>query len=154
MGARGCFACGPDNPCGLHLVFGGEAGEVTASLVLDERYAGWASIAHGGITATLLDEAASYVPHSMGLVTVTARLEVRYSRPVPIGQPLSLRGHFVARRRSVVEATSELKTEAGELLAFARAKLMVLGDLTGDEEDVRPLMGKGAVSERGETPAG
>ena len=52
-----CFACGRDNPIGMRLRI--ELGEGTASTewVGGDDYVGWSDKLHGGIIATLLDEA-------------------------------------------------------------------------------------------------
>jgi uncharacterized protein (TIGR00369 family) len=141
LGEVNCFACGAKNPIGLHLTFvtgegvivniddASETGDgiVRASYEVEERFVGWDDVLHGGITATILDEAASYVPYSMGFVTVTARLEVRYVLPIRVGELLSIEGHFVERRRNVVKADSSIRDDQGTLRASAQAKLMILG---------------------------
>ena len=56
-----CFGCGEGNPGGMHLKFiRDEAQQRFAShVVLGKRYQGPPGYAHGGIIATLLDEAMS-----------------------------------------------------------------------------------------------
>ncbi|WP_298211287.1 PaaI family thioesterase [Ferrimicrobium sp.] len=128
MGEANCFACGASNPIGLHLAFSGTDGIVQAKYQAERRFVGWDDVLHGGITATILDEAASYVPYSMGYVTVTARLEVRYSLPIRVDEVLLIEGRFLSQRRKVVEAESEIRDEQGVLRASAMAKLMILGE--------------------------
>jgi acyl-coenzyme A thioesterase PaaI-like protein len=139
MGSRDCFACGSENPTGLHLHFTQVDGGVRTTTVLKERFGGWHGIAHGGVTATLLDEAASYVGYVMGLVTVTARLEVRFSKPVPLNVPLALHGWLVGRRRTLIDAAADLRYD-DDLLASARATLMVLGEHTGEEVSIEQYL--------------
>ena len=56
--SRHCFACGLENPIGLKLKFYQTAeDEVTADYVAPEEYQGYPGILHGGVTATILDEA-------------------------------------------------------------------------------------------------
>ena len=53
----GCFACGRDNPIGLHLDdFSLDEGEVAARFLPRSDYRGSAGGLHGGVTATALDE--------------------------------------------------------------------------------------------------
>ena len=54
-----CFACGPANPDGLKLKFSYSPDRhfVKSILHLDKRFQGATGFAHGGIIATLLDEA-------------------------------------------------------------------------------------------------
>jgi acyl-coenzyme A thioesterase PaaI-like protein len=58
-----CFGCGPDNPYGLHLQFtlDATAQTATARVHLDRHFEGPPGHIHGGIIATLLDEAMSKV---------------------------------------------------------------------------------------------
>jgi uncharacterized protein (TIGR00369 family) len=94
----------------------------------EERFVGWDDVLHGGVTATILDEAASYVPFSMGFVTVTARLEVRYSLPIRVDEELTIEGRLIDRRRNVVRAESDIRDRDGTVRASAVAKLMILGE--------------------------
>lgn len=128
MGEQNCFACGGDNPVGLHLEFAGADGHVRATYRAEDRFVGWDDILHGGITATILDEAASYVPYSRGFVTVTARLEVRYSLPIRVNEVLAVEGNLVDRRRNVVRAESTIRDGAGVVRASATARLVILGE--------------------------
>jgi uncharacterized protein (TIGR00369 family) len=85
-----CFVCGQRNPCGLHVKFAYEDGHIIANFTGDEQHQGFPGVVHGGVLASLLDE-------TMGRVTVpdhqwvmTARLELRYRAPAPVGIPLRI----------------------------------------------------------------
>ena len=90
-----CFACGPENPAGMHVRFeratGGEEG-VRADVTLAARYQGWRGIAHGGIAMALLDEAMAHAAGYAGHRGVTASVNVRFRRPVPLEVPIEVRG--------------------------------------------------------------
>jgi len=55
-----CFACGTDNPIGLHLHFYRLGNAVCTDITLGKYHEGWQDIAHGGIISTLLDEVMSW----------------------------------------------------------------------------------------------
>ena len=96
-----CFVCGVENPVGLHLTFYEQPdGEVTCDVTLPERYQGYPGIVHGGIVASMLDEIAgrAAMQGNPERFMMTAKLQVRYRKPVPIGQPLRLVG-WLSRRR-------------------------------------------------------
>lgn len=123
-----CFACGDRNPHGLHLRFA-RAGEaaVVATFVPREVDQGFPGVLHGGILAALVDEAMAWsmwaADRALG---VTAKMEMRYRRPVPPDGPLTVRGH-VARargRRFAVEASIE--DASGETLVEASALFLRL----------------------------
>ena len=56
-----CFACGPANPVGLRLEFQ-EAGQdrVRTEFQVGEEHTGVTGVVHGGIVATVLDEAMAW----------------------------------------------------------------------------------------------
>ena len=56
---NGCFACGPDNAAGMHLkfTFDEQRRMFVCRFRLDQRYTGPPGHCHGGIIATILDEA-------------------------------------------------------------------------------------------------
>ncbi len=121
---RYCFACGPDNPKGLHLRFRPEGDEQVADFLVNRECQGWAGIAHGGILATLLDEAMTTVLYAQGIVATTAALEVRYRRPVPVGRTVQVRGRIVRRRGRLAETAANITLDDGSVAAEARAKFM------------------------------
>ncbi len=114
-----CFGCGPNNPEGLHLTFviDQEAHTATTSLSLDERYQGAPGYVHGGIIATLLDEAMSKLNRPLGVLAMTRQMDVSYLRPVPISAALRLISRFVRREGRKLFHEAELLNEQGEILA-------------------------------------
>jgi uncharacterized protein (TIGR00369 family) len=117
-----CFGCGLDNPTGLRLKFFIDADKnVVCHFRLARRFAGPPGHAHGGIIATLLDEAMSKSNRARGILAMTRHLEVQYLRPVPLGQPLTLTAHHLDThgRRNHTEA--QLADATGQILASARA---------------------------------
>ncbi len=101
-----CFGCGQANPVGLHLEFLlAQDGAVVSFAVVPDSYEGPPGYLHGGIIATLLDEA------------MTRRLEVEYLRPVPSGSQIRLEGRVMRSdgRKHWVEA--KILDESGTVLA-------------------------------------
>ena len=122
-----CFACGQNNPIGLKLRYevldGGE--RVRAECVPDPVFQGWDNVLHGGILAAMLDETINKVGVALlGGVMLTARLEVRYRKPVPIGEKVILEGRLVRRKGDLVEARAEARLQDGTLVAEATGRCM------------------------------
>ena len=91
-----CFGCGPANPTGLQLEFLlAEDGAAVCLTTVSERFDGHPGSLHGGIIATLLDEAMSKAVRARGLTAMTGRIEIDYLRPVPSGAPLRMEGRIV-----------------------------------------------------------
>ncbi len=83
-----CFACSPDNPIGLKLVFEDEGEVCRTRFVPGVEHQGWTGRIHGGILVTLLDETMAQLLYRRGQTAVTAELTVRFKRPVPVGRTL------------------------------------------------------------------
>jgi uncharacterized protein (TIGR00369 family) len=116
-----CFGCGPGNRYGLRLRFTAdeEARTVACRVRVPRRFEGPPGHVHGGIIATLLDEAMGKVNKLYGLVALTRRMEIDYQRPVPLGVPLLISGRAAdvpsdGRKHFRI---GEIRNEAGELLA-------------------------------------
>jgi uncharacterized protein (TIGR00369 family) len=120
-----CFGCGQDNEVGLKLQFYEvEKGVVRAKTILSTFYQGYSGIAHGGIICTLLDEAMAYAAlyaSQSGRVS-TARMETRFSKPVPIGKEIHIRGWVAGRRRNILETEGDIQSPDGNILASATGK--------------------------------
>ena len=124
--SRHCFACGLENSNGLALRFDAIGpDEVMAETVIDDRFQGYPGVVHGGIVAAMLDEVAGRA----GMVDdhnhfmVTAKLTVRYRKPVPVGQPLRLVGRVTQRRGRIASAVAEVQLADGTIGADAEATL-------------------------------
>ena len=131
---RMCFACGPENPIGLRLQFRQEGDAYVTTFIADQAFQGYHNVIHGGIVATLLDEVmARYVWAKYG-PSATAKLEVRYRCPAPVGVPLEVRGWVTAERRGgrAVETAAEARLEDGTVLAEATGLIIRLERPAGD----------------------
>ena len=129
-----CFACGPENPIGLHLDFHMEGKRFTTRKTLPSEYQGYSGIVHGGIVTTMLDEAmGGYLYHELGERAVTARLDVRYRNPAPVGEELVIAGWEESRRKGFVNMRAQLSLADGTLLAEATAKMALVGERNGTE---------------------
>jgi uncharacterized protein (TIGR00369 family) len=122
--ANHCFGCGPNNPQGLHLVFYTDetlprSPIATADFQLDRMHEGPPGYVHGGIVATLLDEAMSKLNRSLDVLAVTRRLEVDYLRPVPLHQKLKLVGRHSHREGRKLFHHAEILAPDGTSLAKA-----------------------------------
>jgi len=123
-----CFGCGPANKYGLKLRFAldQETRSSTAQVKLTRRYEGPPGHIHGGIIATLLDEAMGKVNKIFGTVAMTRHMEIDYLRPSPLGQTLTVTGHFVRRDGRKVFMEGAIHNAAGELLVRGKALFIVI----------------------------
>jgi len=121
--SKDCFVCGLKNPSGLKLSFHEHPdGTVRTKLIIHPDFQGWPGIAHGGIIATLLDEVTArvYMNDSTGdKLMLTGKLEVRYRKPVPIGESIEVIGIPMGENGRTATARGELRDSKGLLLAEA-----------------------------------
>jgi acyl-coenzyme A thioesterase PaaI-like protein len=128
--ANHCFGCGAENPQGLKLAFEVKDadGVITAtSLVTMTRlHEGPPGYLHGGIIATLLDEAMSKLNRPLNVIAMTRSLTVDYLRPSPLYVPLRLVGRHVSRNGRKVLHAAELQAEDGTVLARGEGFFLVV----------------------------
>jgi uncharacterized protein (TIGR00369 family) len=120
-----CFACGEENPIGLKLKFYEENGEYCSTFTAQCEHQGYNGIVHGGIVSALLDEIMARYIYAQGFNAVTARLEVRYHRPTPIFEQLSIRSRIVNKRGNIYELEGEIKLPDGTITAAGKAKVAI-----------------------------
>lgn len=121
---HGCFGCGERNPIGLHLKFYRHDGAVQARFCPTKSFEGYVHMMHGGIIATLLDEAMSWAVVDCGHLAVTGKMEIQFREPVPVDEPLTVVGRVDRDRRRAIEASGELLSEDGRRLASSRGIFM------------------------------
>ena len=123
---NGCFVCGHENPIGLKIDFvvDKENRRASANLQIGSNYQGWQGVVHGGIIATLLDEAAIYACRAISDEAVTAALSVRYKSPVEINCPLNLEAEVISVKRNIAIVKSRIIVESS-IKAEAEVKVML-----------------------------
>ena len=96
-----------------------EGAETYASgVTFGPQHQGGPGIVHGGIVGAALDEACGLLATWHRFPAVTARITIRYRRPVPINRPLQVTATVDADRGRRIEVSAELR-DGEELLAEA-----------------------------------
>ena len=123
-----CFACGLANPIGLHVDgFVERGGDIMARFTARTDLQGVIGVLHGGIAATALDEIlvwAGIVQEKV--LTVTAKLDLRYRRPVRnLDGPIDLRARVDERRGRRLTMSGELDAGDGKVAVSASGLYLV-----------------------------
>jgi uncharacterized protein (TIGR00369 family) len=123
-----CFGCGGDNPGGMKLTFEQDNvnRKIIGRFILGERYQGGGGFAHGGIIATLLDEAMGKVCRFRDVRAVTAELTVEYLKPVSVEREIIVEGREVEQKGRNLFLLGEIRNAAGETLARGRGRFVVI----------------------------
>lgn len=129
--AAHCFGCGADNPEGLHLHFTIDSTDpanitATTTVNLTRLHQGPPGYIHGGIIATLMDEAMSKLNRPLNVIAMTRHLSVDYLRPAPLGVALTLVGQHTSRHGRKIHHSAELRHPDGTILAQAKGFFLVI----------------------------
>ena len=123
-----CFACGKDNPEGMHLKFHYVARRkrFVCQFRLGRRFTGPPAHAHGGVIATILDEAMGKVNKLRHVVAVTSEMTVKFIKPVPLYKPLRVESREVRveGRRHINMA--EILNRKNEVLARSQGLFIAI----------------------------
>jgi uncharacterized protein (TIGR00369 family) len=84
---------------------------------LARRYQGPPGHAHGGIIATILDEAMGKVNKFSNVVALTRTMNVEYLKPVPLGKQLTVIGRAESVLGREYVNVAEVVGDKGEVLA-------------------------------------
>lgn len=102
-------ATGPENALAPPLVIEGrEDGSVEGTVTLGLPYQGPPRCVHGGVTALLLDHALGMANHWAGPSGMTASLTLRYRRPTPLFEPLTVTARQVSVDGSRIRAVGAI----------------------------------------------
>ena len=127
--ANKCFGCGGANDQGMKLSFVQDnvSKRIVGKFVLGETYQGGGGMAHGGIIATLLDEAMGKVCRFRDVHAVTAELNVQYLKPVKVDEEIIVEGYETDAKGRNLFLAAEIRNGAGEILAKGTGRFVVIG---------------------------
>jgi uncharacterized protein (TIGR00369 family) len=126
-----CFGCGQENKTGLRLKFYVDDGhQIVCPVRIPRRFEGPPGHAHGGVIATLLDEAMSKANRQFGVVAMTRQMEVEYLRPVPLRAPLILTAHRVEVSGRQNRCEAQIVDASNTVLARGKALFITVDPAT------------------------
>src|SRR6202167_5799685 len=122
------FSCGTDNPDGMRLLFSYYEDRqcFVCQFRLGQRYRGPPGHCHGGIIATILDEAMGKVNKIRQVIAVTSEMTVNYLKPVPLKQPLRVESREVKVTGRKHINMAEILNEKGEVLARSQGLFIAI----------------------------
>jgi len=132
-----CFGCGRNNPFGLKLNFEWDGKTARTEFTPTRFYQGWPGIVHGGIIASILDEAMSYAVHFRGLDCLTARMLIRFKRPALVDELLIITSSLVRKAKNLIETRASICLRDGTLVAEGTATHFLIETPDNKEEKSR-----------------
>ena len=123
-----CFGCAPHNAIGLGMQFSEDGDDIVSLWPVDERYAGFKGVLHGGIQATLHDEIASWVVFiKLKTAGYTEELNVRYLSPVYVkNSPLTLRARLATSSDKRATLSTVLYDATGKACSESTASYAIV----------------------------
>ncbi|MEX2479964.1 MAG: PaaI family thioesterase [Gammaproteobacteria bacterium] len=124
--ARHCFVCGPDNPIGLRIRFRLDGGHCRGEFTSRDEHVGFDAVTHGGIVFSVLDDAMANWFFLQGARGFTAKAEIRFRAPMPLGATAAIDCELVRRRGRLVELAARAQDAAADtVFAEAQASFML-----------------------------
>lgn len=130
--SRMCFVCGLQNLVGLKTAFYDQPdGSVLARFTGHEQHQGYPGRMHGGVISGIMDEVIGRavmvgLPPGEEVWGVTAELDVRFRKPVPLEVELTATGRITRDTRLLFEGSGELRLPDGTVAAEATGKYIKL----------------------------
>jgi uncharacterized protein (TIGR00369 family) len=123
-----CFACGQDNLEGMRLKFllDDARKRFVCRFRLGKRYTGPPRHCHGGIIATILDDAMGKLNKLRDVLAMTAKMTVEYIKPVPLYKPLRVESREISKRGRRLTHIAEILDEKGTVLARSRGVFVIV----------------------------
>jgi acyl-coenzyme A thioesterase PaaI-like protein len=139
----GCLVCGRSNPHGLHLSLhvDPDTSEVTTTFTPKPEHIGFENIIHGGLLATVLDEAMVWAATWAGKrFCVAGELTVRYRESARPGDHLLVTTKVESARSKLITTTGQItRPSDNAIIATASGKFVPL-DVTRHQAFIATLV--------------
>jgi len=117
-----CVICGPESRTGLRVRFRRRGDAIVGSFTPRPAHQGYRGRMSGGLLAAIFDCLHYRLALVRGVVlAVTARIEVDYRAPVPLGRPVRFKARLVTRRGRVFDTRAVARLAGGAVAAESRA---------------------------------
>jgi len=124
--ANRCFVCGQANPIGLKVRFARKGDVCRAEFTPEPRHVGYDGVTHGGIVFSLLDDVMANWIWLGGEKCFTARADIRYRTPLPVGTRVMLESRLMRRKGRLVLMEGRVsRADTGETVAEATGTFML-----------------------------
>jgi uncharacterized protein (TIGR00369 family) len=146
--ARLCYGCGTANERGLHMEFRREGERTICEYTPCDYQQGYPGRMHGGVVSTLIDEAMGWAVYHAAKWGATARLNVRFRKPVYLDRKLRVEAWIVKDRARLFELRAEVRDGDGDLLAEGDGVFMRLdGGMAAEMSELARRTGRSDAPE-------
>lgn len=122
-----CIGCGDKVPNGLRMTHvAGEGVRIISQFTVGEGHQGAPGLAHGGLLTLAFDEALGALNYLLGTSAVTARLDMEFLQPVPVGSVLEIRSEITGISGRKIYKAAEGVILGGDGSAVLKAKALFI----------------------------
>ncbi len=122
-----CLVCGQENPYSLQAQFMNlDDGRICGKFTTGDVHQSYPGRVHGGIISAILDETIGRAVQvaNPDLFGVTIELNVRFRKPVPLGETLTVIAEITEHKRRLFVGDGKLLLEDGTVAAEAHGRYM------------------------------
>ena len=110
----------------LHFEVDGLARSIKTVFTPQKVHQGYLDVVHGGIISSVLDEAMANLAFALGYNAVTAKLTVRFKKPLKVGETVVVTGRLVKEAKRAIQAVAVAVKEDGTVISESEGLLMVV----------------------------
>ena len=124
--SAGCLVCGHSNPLGLHLRLkvNTDDGVVQVEFIPKPEHIGFEGIIHGGVIATIVDEAMVWAATWSGKrFCVCGEMSVRFRESAEVGRRMIIMAKVDSARSKLIECSSIVMDDRG-VISMASGKYL------------------------------
>lgn len=134
-----CFVCGRENAAGLDVQFFRDQDLIVCDWTPAEKHLGYRDRIHGGVVATILDEAMSWAPaRGFRRMCYSIDLGVKYRRAVPSLEPVRVEAEVVELKSRAARTRGRVIDSSGAICAESSGLYFPLPP--GKTEEVLPYL--------------
>ncbi|HVL47634.1 MAG TPA: hotdog fold domain-containing protein [Candidatus Thermoplasmatota archaeon] len=127
--AARCLVCGLDREHGYNVRFRVDGDTVVGAWTATAALEGWGGLVHGSAFAALHDDAAHWAMNVLvGQIGVTTRMDVRFQRPIRIGDRVTATGRVASVDARRGAFATEIRHADGAVASTAVTEYMFVED--------------------------
>ena len=132
--SRACFVCGEENSRGMRARSYIVEDHIELPFIAPSAFAGWRTVVHGGLVATVLDEVMTWAAIvGSRKACYAAEFSIRMLRPLAPGTECVAQGKMTENRKRIFNTESFLKGPEDEIYARGTGRYMVVPSEKMDE---------------------
>lgn len=138
-----CFGCGSRNAEGLQIAFEIDGWKVSGRFTPRKSHQGFPGVAHGGIAAAAMDEAMGWAMYAAGAWAMTVKMQVKYRKPLKLGEEVIVLAETVVNKGRRLEATSRIESLTGEVICEAEGLFLRMPESESRKMDASSFVPSG-----------